>query len=68
VDAGDAMPSMKYVEQVSSFDGIKAAVAKLQAHGSPASVSSAVEFILEGLHLNRKLNKDRTHGVARYAR
>ncbi len=68
VDAGDAVPSMKYVEQVSSFDGIKAAVAKLQAHGSPASVSSAVEFILEGLHLNRKLNKDRTHGVARYAR
>ncbi len=68
VDAGDAVPSMKYVEQVSSFDGIKAAVAKLQAHGSPASVASAVEFILEGLHLNRKLNKDRTHGVTRYAR
>jgi magnesium chelatase subunit I len=68
VDAGDAMPSMKYVEQVSRFDGIKAAVAKLQAHGSPASVASAVEFVLEGLHLNRKLNKDRTQGVARYAR
>ncbi|HLY67017.1 MAG TPA: magnesium chelatase, partial [Chloroflexota bacterium] len=68
VDAGDSMPSMKYVQQVSSFDGIKAAVAKLQAHGSPASVASAVEFVLEGLHLNRKLNKDRTQGVARYAR
>jgi len=67
VDAGDDMPSMKYVEQVSNFDGIKAAVAKLQAHGSPASVASAVEFVLEGLHLNRKVNKDRTHGVTRYA-
>src|SRR5579862_4432454 len=68
VDAGDAMPSMQYVQQVSNIDGIKAAVAKLQSHGSPASVASAVEFVLEGLHLNKKLNKDRTHGVSRYAR
>ncbi|MDE3073987.1 MAG: magnesium chelatase [Chloroflexota bacterium] len=68
VDAGDAMPSMKYVEQVSSFDGIKGAVAKLGSHGSAASVASAVEFVLEGLHLNRKLNKEHTHGAARYAR
>jgi magnesium chelatase subunit I len=68
VDAGDSMPSMQYVQQVSNFDGIKAAVAKLQAHGSPASVAAAVEFVLEGLHLNKKLNKDRSQGVSRYAR
>ncbi len=68
VDAGDAMPSMKYVDQVSNFDGIKAAVSKLNAHGSAATVASAVEFVLEGLHLNRKLNKDHSQGAARYAR
>ncbi|MHB8621233.1 MAG: magnesium chelatase, partial [Chloroflexota bacterium] len=68
VDAGDTVPSMSYVQQVARFDGIKAAVGKLNAHGSPASVASAVEFVLEGLHLNRKLNKDRNEGSARYAR
>ena len=29
---------------------------------------SGAEFILEGLHLNRKLNKDRTGGGTRYRR
>jgi magnesium chelatase subunit I len=34
---------------------------------SPASVASAVEFVLEGLHLHRRLNKDRLAGsIARY--
>jgi magnesium chelatase subunit I len=32
----------------------------------PSSVASAVEFILEGLHLNKKLNKDAKAGQARY--
>ncbi|HUZ77857.1 MAG TPA: sigma 54-interacting transcriptional regulator [Chloroflexota bacterium] len=68
VDAGDGLPSMRYVEQVSNFDGVKAAVAKLNATGSAATVASAVEFVLEGLHLNRKLNKDHAHGAARYQR
>ncbi len=38
------------------------AVAKLNAQGNPAIAAAAVEFILEGLHLNRKLNKDRAAG------
>ncbi len=29
-------------------------------------IASAIEFVLEGLHLNRKLNKDRTSGRMRY--
>ena len=38
--------------------------------GNPAAVASAVEFILEGLHLNRRLNKDEStySGPARYHR
>jgi magnesium chelatase subunit I len=31
-------------------------------------IASAVEFVLEGLHLNRRLNKDRAEGRARYRR
>jgi magnesium chelatase subunit I len=33
-----------------------------------AAIASAVEFVLEGLHLNRRLNKERRAGRIRYAR
>jgi magnesium chelatase subunit I len=68
VDVGDALPSMNYVQQLSEIPGIRAAVAKVNGAGSPATVASAVEFILEGLHLNRKLNKDRSSGLSQYRR
>ena len=68
VEASEMMPSMDYVLQLSHLDGLKEAVDKLGVGGNPASVASAVEFILEGLHLNRKLNKDSAVGPARYHR
>ncbi len=68
VDASDDMPSMDYVHQVAELPGLKEGLEKLQAQGNPATVASGVEFILEGLHLNRKLNKDRLAGRARYRR
>jgi magnesium chelatase subunit I len=43
-------------------------VAKIGGQGSPSTIASAVEFIMEGLHLNRKLNKDRMPGATRYRR
>jgi len=33
---------------------------------SPAAVASAVEFILEGLHLSKRLNKDAVGARATY--
>jgi magnesium chelatase subunit I len=59
VDVADDMPSMNYVHQVSHMDGVREAIGKLDVSGSPAGVASAVEFVLEGLHLSRRLNKDR---------
>ncbi|HAX24275.1 MAG TPA: magnesium chelatase [Thermomicrobiales bacterium] len=67
VDAADDLSAMTYVHQVSHIDGVREALAKLDLPGSPAGVASGVEFILEGLHLNRRLNKDRSSGAgARY--
>lgn len=68
VDASELMPSMDYVHQLSHLDGMKEAVDKLGVGGNPAAVASAVEFVLEGLHLNRKLNKDGGTGSGRYHR
>jgi magnesium chelatase subunit I len=68
VDSSDMMPAMDYVRQVSHLDGMREAVDKLGVGGNPAAVASAVEFVLEGLHLNRRLNKDEGRGPARYHR
>ena len=66
IEVGDNVPSMEYMLQASSTVGMKAAVARLGAQNNPASIASAVEFVLEGLHLNRKLNKDKMDHRARY--
>ncbi len=68
VEVGDTMPSMEYMLQASSAVGLKSAVARLGTQNNPASIASAVEFVLEGLHLNRKLNKDRLEHRTRYRR
>jgi magnesium chelatase subunit I len=68
VQVGDDLPSMEYVTQLSKVGGLSKAVDKLNGRGSPANIASAVEFILEGLHLNRRLNKDEVNGKVRYRR
>jgi magnesium chelatase subunit I len=68
VQVGDDLPSMEYVNQLAKVGGLSKAVDKLNGRGSPASIASAVEFILEGLHLNRRLNKDEVNGKVRYRR
>ena len=59
------MPSVEYVRQLGEVRPLHAAAKKLGA-GDPAGVASAVEFVLEGLHLSRKLNKDVHAGRFRY--
>ena len=68
VESSELMPSMDYALQLSHLDGLKEAIDQLGVGGNPAAVASGVEFILEGLHLNRKLNKDAGFGPARYHR
>ncbi|GCF10754.1 sigma 54-interacting transcriptional regulator [Dictyobacter arantiisoli] len=68
VQVGDDMPSMEYVNQLSKVGGLSKAIDKLNGRGNPATIASTVEFILEGLHLNRRLNKDHVSGKIRYRR
>ena len=68
VQVGDDMPVMEYVNQLSKVGGLSKAIDKLHGRSNPASVASSVEFILEGLHLNRRLNKDQVNGKTRYRR
>ncbi len=66
LDVSDHMPSAEYVTALRQIDGMDAAVRKVARGGSPAMAASAVEFVLEGLHLNKRLNKDRTGGQVQY--
>ncbi|HZU78050.1 MAG TPA: magnesium chelatase [Dehalococcoidia bacterium] len=69
VQVSDMQPAMEYVTQLDRVGGLKPAIQKLHGHGSPATVASAVEFLLEGLHLSKRLNKDEVaSGQARYRR
>jgi magnesium chelatase subunit I len=68
LEVSDTMPSLEYAQQAFRIEGLKSAVSKLGVQGNPAAIASATEFVLEGLHLNRKLNKDRTGGQIRFRR
>jgi len=68
VAVSETLPSTEYVSQLDRVSGLKGAVARLNGYGSPATVASAIEFILEGLHLEKRLNKDRVPGQTRYRR
>ncbi len=65
ITVSDTMPSSEYVRQIGEIGPLRAAVAKLGAT-DPASTAAAVEFVLEGLHLSKKLNKDVKAGHYRY--
>ena len=57
-----------YEDMVKDIDGMAQAVKKLTDDRRPEVIASAVEFILEGLHLSRKLNCDRSGESAVYKR
>ena len=67
IQVADDMPSSEYVRQIGEAPPLRAVAQKLGAT-DPATVAAAVEFVLEGLHLGKKLNKDVNAGAARYRR
>jgi magnesium chelatase subunit I len=65
-EVGDTTPSKSYVDMMNNIDGLGRAVSSLDPGENPALVASATEFVLEGLHLNKRLNKDRVAGKVSY--
>ena len=66
VHTGDELPSADYVALISDLPGVKETLDDLGVIETPASVASAIEFLLEGLHLSKRLNKDAVDGRATY--
>jgi magnesium chelatase subunit I len=66
VEVSDRMPAVDYLEGVRGIPGLREAIVALGPFESPALVAAASEFILEGLHVHQKLNKDRHGGRFTY--
>jgi len=67
VHAGEDVTSSDYVDLLSDVPPLREHVLALCAgDDSPAMVASAVEFVLEGLHLSKRLNKDAVGARAQY--
>ena len=67
VHAGDDLPSAAYAETLELVPALSAPVLALTGGSEdPAMVASAAEFILEGLHLTKRLNKEAAGSRATY--
>jgi len=67
INAGDDVAVADYVALVEQVPALREPVTALTGGDeSPAVVASAVEFVLEGLHLSKRLNKDAAGARAAY--
>lgn len=66
VTTGESLPCLDYEDIIKRIDGLEEAVSKLIDTDNSGVRASATEFILEGLHINQLLNKDRVGGRTTY--
>ena len=67
VTTGESLPSNDYEDIIKKINGLAEAIEILVPGANTANRASAVEFILDGLHLNQRLNKDRVGGRTTYS-
>lgn len=65
-DTSARRSSTEYRQRLESVPALAPAVEKLGCAGSDAETASAIEFVLEGLHLTRQLNRNVIEGGFRY--
>jgi magnesium chelatase subunit I len=66
VEVGDDVASSAYMDALQARPALRAAVGKLAGSERAAALAAAAEFILEGLHLSKRLNKHVQDGVIMY--
>jgi len=66
VHAGDDISSGDYVATLKQIPSLRAPVMALAGGESPGALASATEFVLEGLHLSKRLNKEAAGSRATY--
>ena len=64
-EVGEMTASSDYKSLAGDIEGLAEALQTVEA-SSPGEVAAGIEFILEGLHLNKRLNKDRVGAKIHY--
>ncbi len=66
VHAGEDVGSAAYADLLAAIPALRGPAMELAASETPAAVASAAEFLLEGLHLSKRLNKEALVGRSAY--
>jgi magnesium chelatase subunit I len=66
VEVSDHTPSQTYETAIRELPGVDRAAGKLEEPSSPATRAAVLEFLLEGLHLSKRLNKTPIDGSTIY--
>ena len=67
VETGSDVPSEAYAKKLPQMANMSDLVGRIESSNDPAAIASAIEFVLEGLHLSRRLNRDQTAGHIVYS-
>ena len=67
IETGADVQSDAYTTKLPQLANLQEMVDRIEPSDDPASVASAIELILEGLHLNRRLNRDQSGGTYVYS-
>jgi magnesium chelatase subunit I len=62
VETSDNMSAKSYVRYIKEIPGLPKVIKKMTNTDTPEILASVMEFIFEGLHLNKKLNKTKLEG------
>ncbi len=65
-ETGSDLAAITYVKALAQFDGMAGMLGRLGLGEDEAAIASGMEFIFEGLHLSRRLNRDRVGAGFRY--
>ena len=68
VEVSDTMKAKSYIRNVKEVLGLAEAISMITDSERPEAVASAAEFVLEGLHVNKRLNKTKSEGKIIYRR
>ncbi len=68
LEVGEGIPARTYTRAIGELPELAGALKKLALPDRPEVRASVIEFLLEGLHLNKRLNKDEVEGKAVYRR
>ena len=67
IETGSDIPSARYMSSYAHLGEASALIKDIERSEDAAAIASAIEFVLEGLHLNRRLNCDRVGGQYIYS-